>query len=176
MSSSYHPILTDQLKQCFSLDQLVGLSQDSKYGNAFTVFLSHVSRTYSSIDKQYSVARAIAKTARRNEERLSRFECIAHYANDILTITRPDGVAIYSSPAVKADLGFEPALFMSGDNFDRDMVHPDDIPLLQQGILIFASFLLHVQCLNIKHCAFQCAKPWWKRANRSSFTTASSSC
>ena len=70
---SYHPILTDQLRTCFSFDQLVGLAQDETYGSSFTVFLSHVSRTYSSVDKQYTVAKAIAKSARRNEERLTRY-------------------------------------------------------------------------------------------------------
>jgi hypothetical protein len=57
---------------------------------------------------------------------------------DILTIIRAeDGVASYSSPAVKSDLGFEPQLFMCGEKFDRELVHPDGNELNFLGIEMF---------------------------------------
>jgi hypothetical protein len=45
-------------------------------------FSCHASRDprFFTPDKQYEIAKAIAKTARRSEERLSRFESIAHYS------------------------------------------------------------------------------------------------
>jgi hypothetical protein len=64
----YHPILAQQLQQCFPIDMLASLASEPTYGHAFTVFLSHVSRTYFSVDKQHQVAKAIAKTAHRAEE------------------------------------------------------------------------------------------------------------
>jgi hypothetical protein len=71
---------TSQLEQCFTFEQLCDLAQDPEYGHSFTKFLSHISRTYASVDQQYQVAKAIAKSARHSEERLTRFENIVHYA------------------------------------------------------------------------------------------------
>jgi hypothetical protein len=48
---------------------------------AFTFLITYRAIDAISIaDKQYEIAKAIAKTARRSEERLSRFESIAHYS------------------------------------------------------------------------------------------------
>ena len=82
MSSPYHHILASQLQECFTVDQLTKLATDASFADAFSVFLSQVSRAYQSVDTHYEVARAIAKTARVSEERLERYGCIVHYAQD----------------------------------------------------------------------------------------------
>lgn len=103
---------------------------------------------------------------------------------DILTIARVDGVATYSSPAVKVDLGYEPSWFMSGDKFDREMVHPDGAHISLSASANAAhpwkthSLLSHLATFHPAQIfpSFKtCANLFSSRANRKWSTFASSS-
>jgi PAS domain S-box-containing protein len=64
----------------------------------------------------------------QHEQRLAeentRFRIVTEHSSDAVTLVGPDGTILYSSPASRRVLGYEPGEFLGRSGFE--IVHPDD--------------------------------------------------
>ncbi|HEU4628103.1 MAG TPA: PAS domain S-box protein [Gemmatimonadaceae bacterium] len=86
-------------------------------------------QAYVVVARDVTQRRAAEQALRASEERA---RALIEHARDIVAVLAADGTLLYQSPAVERVLGYRPGE-MVGWSVD-DLVHPDDIPVVQAGL------------------------------------------
>jgi PAS domain S-box-containing protein len=77
------------------------------------------------------IAAVVSFLTLRMQESELQFRGVAERSSDIILLTDSDGKAVYVSPSVRKNLGYDPAEITG--RMPRSFIHPDDIGLIQDA-------------------------------------------